>query len=64
MRFSTQDFAARSSSTKKSLAPAKVDESGALKDQLSKAWKRIADLETRVHDLTLQSTIVMVRKIM
>ena len=29
-----------------------------LKEQLNKAWKRIADLETRVHDLTLQSTVV------
>ena len=29
-----------------------------LKEELSKAYKRIADLETRVHDLTLQSTMV------
>ena len=29
-----------------------------LKEQLNKAWKRIADLETRVHDLTLQTTVV------
>ena len=35
-------------------------EDSTLKDQLSKAWKRIADLETRVHDLTLQSTMVSV----
>ena len=35
-------------------------EDSTLKDQLSKAWKRIADLETRVHDLTLQSTLVSV----
>ena len=34
------------------------DEESPLRDQLNKAWKRIADLETRVHDLTLQSTIV------
>jgi ankyrin repeat protein len=33
------------------------DEESPLRDQLNKAWKRIADLETRVHDLTLQSTI-------
>ena len=29
-----------------------------MKEELSKAYKRIADLETRVHDLTLQSTMV------
>jgi len=27
-------------------------------EQLVKAWKRIADLETRIHDLTLQATMV------
>ena len=36
------------------------DETSTLKDQLSKAWKRIADLETRIHDLTLQLTMVSV----
>ena len=34
------------------------DEDSPLRDQLSKAGKRIADLETRVHDLTLQTTMV------
>ena len=33
-------------------------EDSTMKDQLSKAWKRIADLETRIHDLTLQATMV------
>ena len=35
-----------------------VGESDPLREQLSKSWKRIADLETRVHDLTLQTTMV------
>lgn len=34
------------------------EEDSPLKEQLNKAWKRIADLETRIHDLTLQSTMV------
>ena len=34
------------------------DDDSMLKEELSKAYKRIADLETRVHDLTLQSTMV------
>ena len=38
-------------------APAE-DDTSTLKQELSKAWKRIADLETRIHDLTLQSTMV------
>ena len=38
------------------------DEESPLTDQLNKAWKRIADLETRVHDLTLQSTIVSLQQ--
>ena len=33
-----------------------------MKEELSKAYKRIADLETRVHDLTLQSTMVRGRE--
>jgi ankyrin repeat protein len=33
------------------------EEESPLKEQLNKAWKRIADLETRVHDLTLQTTV-------
>ena len=37
-----------------------VDEDSTMKDQLSKAWKRIADLETRIHDLTLQATMVSI----
>ena len=43
-----------------SLVPAAEgpEEESPLREQLNKAWKRIADLETRVHDLTLQSTIV------
>ena len=28
-------------------------------EQLVKAWNRIADLETRIHDLTLQATMVL-----
>ena len=36
------------------------EERSPLREQLSKAWKRIADLETRVHDLTLQTTLVSV----
>ena len=35
-----------------------VDEDSTMRDQLSKAWNRIADLETRIHDLTLQATMV------
>ena len=38
-------------------APAE-DDTSTLKQELSKAWKRIADLETRIHDLTLRSTMV------
>ena len=34
------------------------EEESPLREQLNKAWKRIADLETRVHDLTLQTTMV------
>lgn len=34
------------------------DDTSTLKQELSRAWKRIADLETRVHDLTMQSTMV------
>ena len=34
------------------------DEYNTQKEQLEKAWKRIADLETRIHDLTLQATMV------
>ena len=34
------------------------DDTSTLKQELSKAWKRIADLETRIHDLTLRSTMV------
>ena len=34
------------------------DDTSTLKQELSRAWKRIADLETRIHDLTLQSTMV------
>ena len=40
-----------------------VDEDSTMRDQLSKAWKRIADLETRIHDLTLQATMVSVRSL-
>ena len=36
------------------------EETSPLREQLTKAWKRIADLETRVHDFTLQSTHVSV----
>jgi ankyrin repeat protein len=39
------------------LAEGGQDEDSPLKKQLDKAWKRIADLETRVHDLTLQTTM-------
>ena len=35
-----------------------ADDNNTLNDQLSKCWKRIADLETRIHDLTLQATMV------
>ena len=38
-------------------APAE-DDTSTLKQELSKAWKRIADLETRIHDLMLRSTMV------
>ena len=38
--------------------PTETEEESPLKEQLNIAWKRIADLETRVHDLTLQSTMV------
>lgn len=34
------------------------DDMSTLKQELSRAWKRIADLETRIHDLTMQSTMV------
>ena len=40
--------------------PATSDESSSMKDELKKSYKRIADLETRVHDLTLQSSLVSV----
>ena len=40
--------------------PATGDESSSMKDELKKSYKRIADLETRVHDLTLQSSLVSV----
>jgi len=33
------------------------DDDSTFKDQLQKSWKRIADLETRIHDLTLQATM-------
>lgn len=34
------------------------DDTSTLKQELSTARKHIADLETRVHDLTMQSTMV------
>jgi len=37
--------------------PAIEDDTSTLKQELSRAWKRIADLETRIHDLTMQSTM-------
>lgn len=40
--------------------PKESVETSTLRDQLNKAWRRIADLETRIHDLTLQSTMVCV----
>jgi len=38
--------------------PPPTTDDSTLSDQLSKSWKRIADLETRIHDLTLQATMV------
>ena len=35
-----------------------VDETSTAKLELEKCYKRIADLETRIHDLTLQMSIV------
>ena len=37
---------------------AQADEASTVKQELEKCYKRIADLETRVHDLTLQTTVV------
>ena len=37
------------------------DEDTPVTEELNKYWKRIADLETRVHDLTLQSTMVSMK---
>ena len=36
------------------------DETSELRDELKKNYRRIADLETRVHDLTLQTSLVRV----
>lgn len=38
--------------------PKSEEESHTLSEQLKKAYKRIADLETRVNDLTVMSTMV------
>ena len=37
---------------------AQADEASTVKQELEKCYKRIADLETRIHDLTLQTTAV------
>ena len=39
--------------------PTAVSDDNALQTELSKSYKRIADLETRINDLTLQTTLVM-----
>ena len=40
------------------------DDTSTAKQELEKCYKRIADLETRIHDLTLQNSVVscIVRK--
>jgi len=51
------------SSAQKSNAPTQVssrDNSSELRDELKKNYKRIADLETRIHDLTLRSSLVSI----
>lgn len=35
-----------------------VDQANTAKQELEKCYKRIADLETRIHDLTLRSSTV------
>ena len=35
-----------------------ADDTSTAKQELEKCYKRIADLETRIHDLTLQNSIV------
>ena len=37
---------------------AQADEASTVKQELEKCYKRIADLETRVHDLTQQTPVV------
>ena len=34
------------------------DDTSTAKQELEKCYKRIADLETRIHDLTLQNSVV------
>ena len=34
------------------------DDTSTVKQELDKCYKRIADLETRIHDLTLQNSVV------
>ena len=40
------------------------DEASTVKQELNKCYKRIADLETRIHDLTLQMSVVSVSYIL
>ncbi len=51
-------------SSRKRQAPQPVssqrDETSEMKDELKKTYRRIADLETRIHDLTLQTSLVSV----
>ena len=41
---------------------ATVDDTSTAKQELEKCYKRIADLETRIHDLTLQNSIVSYKR--
>ncbi|XP_064390639.1 uncharacterized protein LOC135338431 isoform X3 [Halichondria panicea] len=57
----SQKRAGPAQSSHKTQAPQPVssqkDETSEMKDELKKAYRRIADLETRIHDLTLQSSL-------
>ncbi len=60
----SQKRAGPAQSSHKTQAPQPVssqkDETSEMKDELKKAYRRIADLETRIHDLTLQSSLVSI----
>ena len=42
----------------KPLGATAMDDTSTAKQELEKCYKRIADLETRIHDLTLQTSVV------